>query len=492
VYEWLSSTDRVAAKPNLSALFFAAEVLQCSGITDSFNAHMIADLFRNELAYSRGCWYVWDGRIWSRDSDQIRRRLAARVAEMYRAYAQRLQNLVAIATGAFTKKDLPYPLAAWLRPIAPVISAATKSAATVQNLRTMDAAFTIAQAHLHVASDAWDREHHLLAVYNGVVDLRTGALQAPSPHFRMTRIAGCAYNPAAVAPRFGRFLSEVQPDSEVRAYLQRLIGYAATGEAREQKFFSFVGDGGNGKGTFVSSIMDALGDYAVKANAGLLAEQAPDKPRNDLAALAGARLLSISELPANLRADAALLKSITGGDVISARFLNREFFQFRPCFTSILDTNHPLIIRENTTAAVRRRVTIPWSVTIPDEKSDSSLHERLSQELPGILAWIVEGARQYYSTGLGSLKQPVHKEPIDSFAEWLETCVRNDPAARVQSSVLYQSYCGWGNNPGAEVRLDIKAFGTALAARGFQEPKKSNGVMMWRGICLGPRQTQCS
>jgi putative DNA primase/helicase len=275
-----------------------------------------------------------------------------------------------------------------------------KAAASVQNLRTMDAAFTIAQAHLRVASDSWDREPHLLAVQNGVVDLQTVALHPSTPDFRMTRRAGCAYDPAARAPRFERFLCEVQPDAEVRAYLQRLIGYAATGEAREQKFVSFLGDGGNGKSTFVGAIMDALGDYAMKANPGLLAEQAPDKPRNDLAALAGARMLSISELPANLRADAALIKSITGSDVINARFLHREFFEFRPCFTPIFDTNHPLNIREDTPAIARRRVTIPWSVTIPAEKSDSSLRERLSQELPGILAWIVEGARQYYRAGL--------------------------------------------------------------------------------------------
>ena len=181
----------------------------------------------------------------------------------------------------------------------------------------------------------------------------------------MTRMAGCAYDPAAKAPRFEQFLSEVQTDPEVRAYLQRLIGYAATGEAREQKFFSFVGGGGNGKSTFVGLIMDALGDYALKANAGLLAEQAPDKPRNDLAALAGARTAVDFELPANLRADAALLKSITGGDVIKARFLNKEFFEFRPCFTPIIDTNHPLMIRESTQAIARRRVTVPWSIIIP-------------------------------------------------------------------------------------------------------------------------------
>ena len=279
LYEWLNSPDRRLVKPNVSALFFAAEVLGCADITDSFNARMIADLFPNELAYSRGGWYVWDGCTWSRDGDEIRRKLAVRVAKRYQAYAERLQKLVASATGAYGKKDLPNPLAAWVALITPPISSAMKAAASVQNLRTMDAAFTIAQAHLRVPSDAWDRGPHLLAVQNGVIDLRTGTLQPPSPAFRMTRVAGCAFDPATTAPRFEQFLSEVQPDEEVRAYLQRLIGYAATGDAKEQKFFSFLGGGNNGKSTFIGLILDALGDYALKANPGLLAEQLRQAPQ---------------------------------------------------------------------------------------------------------------------------------------------------------------------------------------------------------------------
>ena len=112
------------------------------------------------------------------------------------------------------------------------------------------------------------------------------------------------------------------------------------------------------------------------------------------------------------------------------------------------------------------------------------LRGRLIQELPGILAWIVEGARQYYRTGLGSLKQPDDSEPIDPFVQWFEARVRKIAGSRVQSSVLYQSYREWAKSRSASATLDIKAFGTELSARGFEEPKKSNGYMMWRGIYL--------
>lgn len=485
---WLAADGRTA-RAGLPSLFFAAEVSACSGITDSFNGRMIADLFRSELAYSRGEWNVWNGRIWSRDSDDTRRKLASRVAALYRTHSERLQKLVTAATGAFgNSKYLPAPVAAWAGIVSPVINAARKAGVQVQNVRTMDDGFSVAQGHLRVAADAWDRDPHLLSVPNGVVDLRTGELLPHSPEFRMTRIAGCAYDPNAKAPAFQSFLAQMQPDPEVRAYLQRLVGYAATGEAREQKFFTFLGGGSNGKGTFIGLMMDALGEYAKKANVGLLAQQAPDKPRNDVAALAGARLVSISELPENFRVDMAMIKWMTGEDIMTARFLHGEFFQFRPCFTPILDTNFPLVIRENTEAASRRPVTLLWPVRISMEQQDKQLRIRLLRELPGILAWIVEGARQYYASGLGTLKESKVgglTAPIDPFTGWFQACVERDPAGRVQSSALYRSYCDWVKTASPTATpLEIRAFGVRISSTDIQEPKKSNGVMLWRGIRL--------
>lgn len=485
--EWLAITGHHRFKHSLSALCFAVEAHASGGLTDSFNAQIMSDLFADQLSYSRGDWMVWDDRAWKRDTDQMRRKLVLRLSEFYRDTAEELRMLVSDAIGDFGNRDLPEALARWIAPIRQTHGELAKGARSIQNLRAMDAAFTIAQAHLRVASEAWDRDPHLLAVKNGVVDLRTGELYPHSPEFHITRAAGCGFDPNAKAPTFEKFFSQVQPDPEVRRYLQILMGYAATGEAREQKLFTFLGDGANGKSTFMAVVMDALGEYAVKANASLLAEQTPDRPRNDLAALAGARLVSISEIPSNLRPDAALIKSLTGGDVVTARFLHKEFFQFRPCFTPILDTNHPLMFRERSEAVARRAVTIPWAVTVAPESRDPNLRERLLDELPGILAWIVNGARMYYAQGLGSLPEFADTclktlNSVDPLTQWLDECVEADPASRVQCFDLYQAFREWMMHRWAGSPMTMKAFSMNLKARGYRSCK--NSTMVWLGVRL--------
>ena len=292
--DWLVA-DCFRAARSLPALAFAAEVAR-DGISDTYNARFIAKQFREELAFSRGVWHHWNGSIWEMDNVGHRRRLASKVAASYRSFAEKLSDLVRKVTSPFGKKESDWPdeVKAWSAPIWVAVKIANDAAAKIENLRGMEAAFTIAQSHLALADDVWDRNPTLLGVRNGVVDLRTGELLTSCPEYRITRVAGVEYDRAAVCPTFDNFLSRVQPEQEMRLFLQTLVGYGATGYAREQKFYIFKGVGANGKGTFIGLVLDALGKYAAKANTGMLAEQGPDRPRNDLAALAGARLVCLT------------------------------------------------------------------------------------------------------------------------------------------------------------------------------------------------------
>jgi putative DNA primase/helicase len=276
-------------------------------------------------------------------------------------------------------------------------------------------------------------------------------------------MAGVAYDPAAVCPTFDKFLTQVHPDEDMRLFLQTLVGYGATGQAREHKIYIFVGVGANGKGTFISLVMEALGNYAAKASTGMLAEQSPDRPRNDLAALAGARLVSMSETSRHFRLDEGNLKTITGGDVISARFLHKEFFQFRPVFTPILDTNHVPSLRETGTAMRRRVKIVPWDVTIPEHQRDEKLRERLLAELPGILMWIVRGATRYLESGLREPQRVIDESRSvmasrDPVGRWLDECTVSDGTGRSGSSDLYQNYCLWASREGETANSSLKSF----------------------------------
>ena len=484
--DWLVH-DRFAAIQSIPALFFTSDVNE-NEITDSDNAQTIADLFGAELVFSRGVWYRWDESIWRIDDAGARRTLGSKIGDHYRAQAERLGQLLWKVTKPYANREDAFPgvLKDWAMPVKLAIKRAYSAAGKIENLRQMDAAFAIGQGHLSVPSDVWDRDVHLLAVPNGVVDLRTGELQHSAPELRMTRLAGTFYDPQAQAPLFKAFLSEMQPDPAMRDYLQRLMGYAATGHAREQKLFSFVGGGANGKGTLMGLVMSALGDYAVKAPASLLAEQPPDKPRNDLAALAGARLVSISETSGNLRVDMAFIKSITGQDLVSARFLNREYFQFLPCFTPIIDTNYALTVRDQGEGAWRRFEIVPWDVTIARSQQDRKLRERLLEELPGILKWIIDGAKRYHESGLTNVPRIADetqalRESCDLVGRWLDACVIKDSGARVSSTDLYANFSHWVTSQGETNLISNKAFAQGLKRKEF-ENRKSNGVMVWVGI----------
>jgi hypothetical protein len=326
--DWLIA-DRFLAVRSLRALFYSAEVNR-AGISDTYNALAFAEHCQNRLVFSRGAWHFWNDSIWVVDTCGTRRSLVPEIADLYQSIADDLGRLFGAVTAPFAakgEKACPIPINVWSQPHLAAIKILRDAAKKIANLRGIDSALTLAQPHLQVPDDVWDRDPYLLAVRNGVVDLRTSEIHPSVPTQWITKCAGSNADPDAKAEQFLKFLAQVQPDADVRDYLQRLMGYSATGLASEQKFFTFVG---NGKGTFTGLIMDSLGDYAIKGPLSLVAEQGPDKPQNDIAALSGARLVSISESSANLRLDEATIKALTGQDVISARFLHREFFQFRP------------------------------------------------------------------------------------------------------------------------------------------------------------------
>ena len=487
--DWLTA-DRHLAIRSLPALFRGAEVAR-EGITDSYNSIEFADLFKGQLAYSQGIWRHWDGSIWVDDKRGQRFTLVSQVGELYRSDADKLASLLGPVMASFAgikKDEIPLKIVLWNAQVGSAIKSLRKGALELGSLHGIDSALKLAQPRLHVPEDIWNRDPFLLAVRNGVVDLRTSDLLPASPDQWISKCVGAIYDPAAGTDKFKKFLERVQPDPEVRNYLQRLAGYCATGTAKEQKFFTFVGGGANGKSTYTGLVMDALGAYAAKGPLSLLVEQSADRPRNDLAALDGARFVSISEAPDNLRLDETVVKAVTGQDLISARFLHREFFQFRPCFTPILDTNHHPRPRDPGEAIWRRMVVIPWSVTIPEPERKKKLRDDLLKELPGILAWIIEGARLYHESGLPNLQQLAEvtkslRDSCDDLGRWLEAHVVQDARVRTQSSIMYQNYKSWYEAEGNIHTIGQRVFTQRLSDKGFTD-KKKHGVMYWLGLRL--------
>jgi putative DNA primase/helicase len=255
----------------------------------------------------------------------------------------------------------------------------------------------VAITHNALEVDPWR-----LTVMNGTLDLRTGEMGEHRREDLYTRFVPVEYDPVAECREWLVFLNRVlNGNEELIAFLQRAMGYSLTGSTGEQCLFFLHGSGANGKSTFLEILRALLGDYAVQADFATFLENRNDGPRNDIARLFGARVVTSSEVGEGKKVNESLVKSLTGTDRVAARFLYAEAFEFLPTFKLWLAANHKPVIRGTDTAIWRRIRLVPFTVEIPEGERDPELPNRLRAELPGILAWAVQGCLLWLESGLG-------------------------------------------------------------------------------------------
>jgi putative DNA primase/helicase len=481
------------ARRTLHALFRAGELTE-KGMSDFYNGHEIALHFKGRFCYSRGVWWHWekDAIIWVETAG---RQYSGIIGACYRADCEALGSLVAMVESALgpavpkgdPNETLRRQLKPWLKGTSGAAKLLWEASLHIESVKGFGDALKMAEHSLGVDGSAWDSDEHLLACQNGVVDLRTKELLPPSPQYLCTKIAGAPYDPAAQCPLFHAFLEQVQPDPEVRYYLQLEAGYCAWGTAKEQRLSVHEGGGANGKGTYITALMGALGTYAAKGAPSILAQLPAAKERHDLAHVAGARLVSISETSGNFALDENTLKSITGGDLLTCRDLYGHHFSYKPTYSLLLDTNHPITPHEQGEAMTRRLRYIPWGVTILKQDRDPDLGKKLQAERTGILAWEIQGAQWYYERGLPEVEAITlaTKEQLaasDVVGLWIEQRCILAPGACSQSTPLYLSFQSWAKAEGNTFVMGTRAFARRMREKGFVPGK--NSVAMWHGLRL--------
>lgn len=322
-----------------------------------------------------------------------------------------------------------------------------------------------------IALDALDRDPWLLNVANGTLDLRTGELRPHDPADLLTKVAPVVYDAAATCPLWDRFLLDIMDgDREMVDFLRRAVGYSLTGLTTEQRLFIAHGTGRNGKSVFLSTLLEMLGDYGAETPATTLLIRKHDGGiPNDVARLQRPHLVSANETDDGAAMDEAKVKAMTGGDKITARFLHQEWFEFTPRFTVWLRTNSLPRIKGLDEGIWRRLVPIPFEVTIPEEKVDRDLLEKLRAELPGILAWAVRGANEWRQNGLGVPERiqgamTEYRTEQDSVAAFLEWCPAIPP--RVRALDFHQQYASYMANTRRSA-VSQTAFGRRLTDMGW-------------------------
>lgn len=328
-----------------------------------------------------------------------------------------------------------------------------------------------------------DQDPYLLNCTNGTLDLHTLQLRPHDPADRITKITNAGYDPNAAATSWERFLETSLPDPAVRSFMQRYAGLSLIGKVIEHVMLIATGTGRNGKGVLARTLSRALGDYAVTATNDLLVTgRHGGKTAGELAAqmvLRGARFAVMSELDKNDKMNEALLKSLTGGDEITAKLMGQNFVSFMPSHSFFLQTNDLPAMDAGAEAAWTRVRVVPFDVSFKG-REDHGLEERLEVELAGVLTWAVEGLRAYQQTGLDEpdavkASTDAYRSDNDAVSRFIaDRCVMN-PAASVATSKLTEAYNQWAAVNG-EQSLAARALGKDIRQmNGIGETRTNSG-----------------
>jgi putative DNA primase/helicase len=341
----------------------------------------------------------------------------------------------------------------------------------------------------------WDQDAYLFGVANGVIDLRTGTFRIGQRDDYITQHSPVLFDSDAYCPAFDKSFAEIfLGRADLCRYVLKALGYSMTGDARERCLFIMHGSGNNGKSLLSSVIGYVMGDYGKSTPSETLSATREEGPRNDIARLADARFVTASESALKRGVAEEMLKRITGKDVIVARFLHREFFEFIPRFKFWLSCNHKPPIQGVDAAIWSRIPLIPFDAVFRDKAEDQDLDTKLIAEAPGILNRLIEGCLQWQQEGLQQpecirLASADYRSESNPIAPFLDACCGVDQTQKAEEPadgwamtkdelfIVYVAYCHQ-----MHIKPDAKnVFGANIKAAGFAEGRRDN-VRWWKGI----------
>ncbi|GAB9246849.1 phage/plasmid primase, P4 family [Bradyrhizobium diazoefficiens] len=423
-------------------------------ITEDGTALAFAEQHAKDLRFDHdvGRWYRWDGTRWKQDRTQLAFSEARDlVREISQDQPQRIKNVTSRANFA----------------------------GNVERLARAD-------QRLVTTQELWDRDPFLIGTPGGAVDLRTGELRDARPEDMITRITAVTPAETADCPRFLEFLRQAtMGDDELIRFLQMFCGYAMTGITSEHLLVFIYGPGGNGKSVFLNTIGGLLGDYHAAAAMETFTEANHDRHPTDLAMLRGARLVTCAETSEGRAWAETRIKQLTGGDPITARFMRRDFFTYKPTFQLLIVGNHKPKLR-NITEAMRRRLAILPFVHAPS-KPDHELEEKLRAEWAGIMRWMIEGCLGWQEEK--GIKRPEivvettaeYLAEQDLLGQWIEERLKRAPGSNLSTVKAYESFLAFAVQSGERNPGDIKWFHEQMEQHNFIRGK-SHGDRVYKDV----------
>lgn len=452
-------------------------------LTDTGNARLMVQGHGQDIRFSNVAkgdgWYVWDGAKWVFDDKCKAEQWAKQIAETHWDKVTELQE------------QNPNPDKETEKIINGYRSHAKRTECKAGIQGTLFALRS--EPNIAVSAYQWDSDPWRMTAKNISINLKTADTYTHKRTDFSTKQAGAGMEVSAGCPNWTKFLSEIMATADkverpqLVSYLQRLCGYCLTGSTKEQIFCILWGKGSNGKSTFIEVLRHVMGDYAKTTRPETIMAKDRSAIPNDIAALAGARLITTSETNKGTRLNEGLVKELTGGDTISARFLNKEFFDFNPVFKLMLLTNNRPIIKGTDEGIWRRIHLVPFEAHFSKEDGniDKDLKEKLLTESDAILAWMVAGVALWLAEGLNPPAEVLsavdaYRKESDILAEFIEENTIKSPESTIPKADLYRTYTAWCETNG-EHPMKQRTLTAALEERGWQEASGRANGRAWAG-----------
>ena len=413
-------------------------------------AYRVAREWEHRLMYVPEIgWFHWTGTYWAEDTGDVHATRAV------------MHTLETAWADAMTDRDLE------------------RDVKSCQTAAAMEGVLRIAGKlpAFTVPVDGLDVDPHLLNVANGTLDLGDLTLKAHDPVDRLTHITRAGWDPTVTCENWGPFMEYSLPDPEVRGFLQRYVGQALIGRTVEQKLVFLTGPGGNGKSVWKNAVEFALGTYAGTPPDGLLLSKKNHSEADGAVELRGLRWAVSSEVDKGRELAPAMVKKLTGGDLITSRKLYGQPITFRPSHALAMIVNHLPQVQDASGAMWRRLRVVPFDQPVPPDRQDPDLTSKMEAEADAVLAWAVEGLRDYQDRG--ALDEPSavltatdrYQEDSNEVSKFLAQVTQQAPGASAKLTQLHKEYERWAALNDA-LPLGRNRLGDELRDRGVRKDSR--------------------
>ena len=446
----------------------AKKTMYCSW-DDTGNAERFKTVFGDEFLYNTTAqeWYMYDEKVWQPDSLLMAETCATAITEI-------MKHEPLNTSPSIDEKELEK-----LMELKKKFISKTRNHINKMNM------LKSARSLLPATGESFDKGGNVINLQNGYYDLDNDEFKEHDSKMMFTLISNATYEPEAECPLWEQFIYEsFLGDADLIEYVQRAIGYSISNSTAERLiFFLFGQETGTGKSVLTNVLDELLGTYSqnIKPEALMIdRSKTGDSADPSFAKLKGARLVTTSESNESGKIDEGLIKRLTGGDKITARFLHKNEITYTPEFKIWMATNYKPIVQNNDSAIWQRLVVIPMDNVVPTSEADMNLTNKLKAEINGILNWAIEGYRMYKKHGLRKsepdaikLQRNSYHNEMDIVGRFIDECCILDSQASVKSTDIWNAYRIWceGNNEHAGT---IRKFSIELEKR-FAKEKKSDG-----------------